>query len=107
MTDQEKRGALLFFSKGRCSNCHNGPSLSKMEFHALGMKDLIDCPEETFKTPADDPAYLGRGGFTGEEADMYKFKVPQLYNLVDSPFFGHGSSMRSVKEVIEYKNNAH
>ena len=104
MTDQEKRGALLFFSKGRCSNCHNGPSLSKMEFHAIGMKDLLDCPEETFKTPAGDPAYLGRGGFTGEEEDMYKFKVPQLYNTSDSPFYGHGSSLRSLREVIEYKN---
>lgn len=35
---------------------------------------------------------------------MFRFKVPQLYNLKDSPFYGHGSSMRSIREVIEYKN---
>ena len=48
----------------------------------------------------------GRGGFTQNEADNYKFKVPQLYNLADSPFYGHGSSFRSIRAVIEYKNNA-
>jgi cytochrome c peroxidase len=36
---------------------------------------------------------------------MFKFKVPQLYNLKDSPFYGHGGSFTSVREVIEYKNN--
>lgn len=106
MSEDEKRGAILFFGEAGCATCHNGPTLSKMEFHALGMKNLIDCPEPTFQTPVDHVAYLGRGGFTGEPEDMYKFKVPQLYNLIDSPFFGHGSSLRSVREVIEYKNDA-
>jgi cytochrome c peroxidase len=37
---------------------------------------------------------------------MYKFKVPQLYNLKDSPFYGHGGTLRSIREVITYKNEA-
>ena len=106
MTEAEKRGALLFFGDANCANCHNGPGLNSMEFHALGMKDLFACPEETFKTNPDNTENLGRGGFTERVADRFKFKVPQLYNLTDSPFFGHGSSFRSVKEVLEYKNNA-
>ena len=77
-----------------------------MEFHALGMKDLFDCPEEVFKTDPNQADHLGRGGFTGLEEDKYKFKVPQLYNLTDSPFYGHGSSFRSVRAVISYKNTA-
>ena len=36
----------------------------------------------------------------------FKFKVPQLYNLEDSGFYGHGSSMRSIRQVLEYKNDA-
>jgi cytochrome c peroxidase len=47
---------------------------------------------------------LGRGGFTGNQEDLYAFKTPQLYNLTDSPFYGHGSSFCSVRDVIEYKN---
>lgn len=106
MSDLEKEGAALFFSKAGCNDCHTGPALNAMEFYALGMKDLQDCPEDVFGTPVDDPAHRGRGGFTGNTEDDYKFKVPQLYNMSDSPFLGHGSSFRSIKDVVEYKNAA-
>ncbi|MEL6925492.1 MAG: cytochrome c peroxidase [Bacteroidota bacterium] len=106
LTDDEKRGALLFFGKANCSNCHNGPALSAMSFEAIGMKDLHMIAETTFGTGPEQGANLGRGGFTKNAADNYKFKVPQLYNLADSPFYGHGSSFRTIREVIEYKNKA-
>lgn len=104
MDDSEKRGAVLFFGEAACVNCHTGPSLAKMSFEAIGMDDLDRCGEVVFLTPQDSEAHLGRGGFTGREEDKYKFKVPQLYNLTDSPFYGHGASFRSVREVVEYKN---
>lgn len=106
MTVTEKEGAKLFFGKAGCVNCHTGPALNSMQFNAIGLSDMIDCPEPTVGTIPNDPANLGRGGFTGNPNDNYKFKVPQLYNLKDSPFFGHGSTLRSVREVIVYKNNA-
>jgi len=102
MTRSQKLGALLFFGKGNCDNCHNGPALNAMEFYALGMNDL----SEGHNIDPDAAAHKGRGGFTNNAADMYKFKVPQLYNLKDSPFYGHGASFRSVEEVIKYKNEA-
>ncbi|WP_304234277.1 cytochrome-c peroxidase [Jiulongibacter sediminis] len=109
MTDDEKEGAKLFFGKGQCSTCHNGPSLANMEFHALGMTDLTTGSygnNEVINVTDANPEHKGRGGFTGRDEDMYKFKVPQLYNLKDSPFYGHGASFTSVKEVIQYKNAA-
>ena len=36
----------------------------------------------------------------------FKFKVPQLYNLKDAPFYGHGGSFTSMREVVEYYNDA-
>ena len=75
-----------------------------MEFHAIGVKDLFENVEATYGADETSDANLGRYSFTKNEADKYKFKVPQLYNLVDSEFFGHGSSFRSVRETIEYKN---
>lgn len=106
ISSEEKNGALLFFGKAKCINCHTGPALNTMQFNAIGMKDLVDCPEPTINTKQNDPANLGRGGFTKNTADNYKFKVPQLYNLADSPYFGHGSSFKSIKDVIKYKNAA-
>ncbi len=36
---------------------------------------------------------------------MHKFKVPQLYNMKDIGFYFHGSSKRSLREVVEYFND--
>ena len=105
MTEIEKQGALLFFGKAACVDCHNSPALNSMTFYAMGMKDLVEYPEETFKTSLDNTQNLGRGGFTGNAQDNYKFKVPQLYNLKDSRFYGHGASIRSIKEMVAYFNN--
>ncbi|MCB0713029.1 MAG: cytochrome-c peroxidase [Ignavibacteriae bacterium] len=104
MSEQELRGAIVFFGKGQCVSCHTGPALNSMAFYGLGMKDL-DGPG-TYGKDLTKPEHRGRGGFTGNAVDMFKFKVPQLYNLVDSRFYGHGASFHSVREVVEYKNNA-
>ncbi len=105
MRDQEKEGAVLFFGKAGCVSCHDGPNLANMEFHALGMKDLYETPEASYNADKDSEANLGRYSFTKVNEDKYKFKVPQLYNLADSPFYGHGSSFRNIRDVVAYKNN--
>ncbi len=103
MTDQQKKGAILFFDKANCVKCHKGKSFNAMNFYALGVNDLHMIG--AFNTDASDKKNLGRGGFTHNEEDMYKFKVPQLYNLKDAPFFFHGSSKETLDEVIDYFND--
>lgn len=105
MSDKSKRGATLFFGKANCASCHNGPALNDMNFYALGMKDL-DGEGVYGDGIVTDAVKKGRGGFTGNPEDDYKFKTPQLYNLADSPFYGHGASFKSIREVVEYKNIA-
>lgn len=104
MSESEKRGALLFFGKAECSSCHTGPALNSMTFHALGFNDMNG--QGTYGASSDNPANKGRGSFTQNPEDDYKFKTPQLYNLKDSPFYGHGGTFRSIRDVIEYKNYA-
>ncbi|PTM10838.1 MAG: cytochrome-c peroxidase [Bacteroidetes bacterium] len=104
MNDAEKRGALLFFGEANCVSCHRGPALSTMTFYAFGMGDLDQCPEQTFGAGMDTPANLGRASFTHNDADKYAFKTPTLYNMKDSPFYGHGGTFRSISEVVNYKN---
>ncbi len=106
MSDDQKRGAIVFFEKANCVSCHTGPALNSMAFYALGMSDLFENQEATYGADADSDANLGRYSFTQVDADKYKFKVPQLYNLVDSKFFGHGASFTSIRDVLEYKNAA-
>lgn len=104
LTSSEKRGAKLFFTKANCINCHNSPGLSAVDFHVLGVKDMYQ--RISYNASADDFRNLGRGGFTGIESDLYKFKIPTVYNLEGTPFYFHGSSMTSIEQVVEYKNNA-
>ncbi|TNJ44332.1 cytochrome-c peroxidase [Tamlana fucoidanivorans] len=101
MSNEELAGALLFFDKAKCYICHSGPGLNGMSFHALGMNDLAG---ENVFNDIDEATRKGRGGFTGKEEDNFKFKTPQLYNLKDVEFLGHGGSFSSVKEVVTYKN---
>jgi cytochrome c peroxidase len=106
MTDEEKAGAVLFFGKANCVSCHNGPALNSMEFHGLGMKDLFENTDITYGAELQSTANFGRGGFTKVASDYFKFKVPQLYNLTDSPFYGHGASFTNLTQVVNYKNKA-
>jgi cytochrome c peroxidase len=98
------RGAILFFGRARCVGCHDGPALDTPAFYALGLGDLQGASVAGYDP--SKPEHRGRGGFTGNPADDFKFKVPQLYNLVDSPFFGHGGTLQSIHDVVDYKNRA-
>ncbi|MCB0657413.1 MAG: cytochrome-c peroxidase [Saprospiraceae bacterium] len=104
LTSEAKEGAILFFGKANCVACHTGPALNSMAFYALGMNDLDG--HGVYGHFEEDKTNLGRGGFTGKEEDLYKFKVPQLYNLADVKFLGHGGTFQSLEEIIEYKNAA-
>jgi len=112
MSDQEKRGAILFFGEAECVACHTSPALSSKTdatenemFFAIGFSDF-DPNDFQISGVVDDATSRGRGGFTGNAIDDYKFKVPQLYNLADTSIFGHGASFRSIKDVVKYKNAA-
>lgn len=106
LSKQAKEGAILFFSKAKCFTCHNGPALSSMAFYGLGMKDLYQTDAEIFNASRFSLENKGRGGFTEKQADMFKFKVPQLYNLKSAGFYGHGASFNSLKAIVQYKNEA-
>lgn len=112
MTEEQLMGANLFFGKAGCVDCHSGPGLSSPAgategemFFAIGFEDFdTNNPAVTGGVGVNDSR--GRGGFTGEEEDFFKFKVPQLYNLTDTNVFGHGGSFSSVRDVVAYKNAA-
>ena len=106
MNKDETDGKTLFFGKAKCATCHNSPGLSAATFYALGMDDLTNGINGVFNVAPNAVEHKGRGGFTNKGKDMYKFKTPQLYNLKDVKFLGHGSSFTSVSDLIHYINNA-
>ncbi len=104
MSFEQKQGAILFFGKAQCYQCHYEENLGSTEFHALGVNDMFMRP--SFNTSPSDKRNLGRGGFTLNAEDNYKFKVPGIYNMSDTPFYFHGSSKESLYDLVEYKDKA-
>ncbi len=109
MSREELRGANLFFESG-CSDCHRGSALSSevgatedQVFFAIGFADF-DPNNPAITGNVSEGTAKGRGGFTGEAADDYKFKIPQLYNLADTTVFGHGASFESIRDLVAFKN---
>jgi len=110
MSVRELRGAILFFDKGNCVACHTGPALSSKVsssaeemFFNVGFADL-DTSQRSILGTVPEGVSRGRGNFTGNELDDYKFKVPQLYNLKDAKVYGHGASFSTIMQVLKYKN---
>lgn len=104
MTAQEKEGAILFFDKARCINCHYGPGLAAMDFENIGLTHFEES--KVLNWNPEDLRLQGRYAVTNNDEDLYRFKVPQLYNLKNSPFYGHGASYGSIGDIIRYKNEA-
>lgn len=110
MTEEELRGGILFFGKADCVSCHTGPALSSQPgatadavFHAIGFADF-DASDPRIHGSVDAATARGRGGFTGNPMDDFKFKIPPLYNLADTAIYGHGASFNRVRDVVAYKN---
>jgi len=91
-TDQ-KRGAILFFGKGRCHVCHSGVLFSDFEYYALGIPE-VGLDGNSIKD-------LGRFYASGDELDMYKFRTPPLRNVTKSGPYFHNGSAKTLGEVIE------
>ena len=102
LTENQKVGAELFFGKANCVSCHSGPNLASDTFHAMGMQDLQGNDITISDWDAFAMTAIGRGSFMQDPAYRYQFKVPQLYNLKDNQFYGHGGSHTSIYSIVRY-----
>jgi cytochrome c peroxidase len=104
MTLDELRGARIFFDSngGNCASCHTGPSLSDGGFHIMGLADLLESDRNRIHTKLFEGEEQGRGGWTGRDDLKYAFKTPQLYNLTQKSFYGHGSTHRTLESMVRY-----
>lgn len=98
LTAEEIQGYELFKSN-TCATCHVGPSMGGQSFEFLG----VVKPSETYyaargtEISGDDQ---GLYGFTGDEKDMYKFKVPNLRNIELTAPYMHDGSAYTLEEAV-------
>lgn len=118
MTETQKKGALIFFGKGKCVNCHSVSGNSSQMFsdfisHNAGTPQIhpvfgsgtgnvpfsqLGCPNKTANGTLD----YGREEFTGNMQDRYKFRTSPLRNLKLQSSFFHNGSFKNLKKALVY-----
>jgi cytochrome c peroxidase len=111
MTRSEKRGALVFFGKAGCVNCHAvaGPAnemFSDFDEYTIGVPQIgpafgAALGNFPFAGPNKDEDF-GREEFTGDAADRYKFRTAPLRNLAASPAFFHNGAFTRLDDAIRF-----
>ena len=114
MTKAEKRGALLFFGKANCVQCHkvDGQSnemFSDFEERVIGVPQIapgfgVGKGNVIFAGPGEDQDF-GREERTGDRGDRYRFRTAPLRNLAVSPGFFHNGAFRKLEDAVRFHLN--
>jgi len=116
MTGQQKRGALLFFGKARCVQCHavagsSSAGLANEMFSDFLERDIgvpqlaptfgVGKGNVIFDGPAANEDF-GREEFSGDPNDRYLFRTAPLRNLAVSPGFFHNGAFVRLEDAIRH-----
>lgn len=114
MTPSQKRGALLFFGKARCVQCHAvaGPSnemFSDFQMHVAGVPQIapffgVGKGNMIFDGPGKDEDF-GLEQITGDPDDRYKFRSSPLRNAALQAAFFHNGSFGRIEDAIRHHLN--
>jgi cytochrome c peroxidase len=107
LTDDQKSGALLFFGKARCVECHKVSGSSNEMFsdfsqHAIGVPQVAPA---VGNVPFDGPAQnedFGLEQITGSLLDRYKFRTSPLRNVALQPAFFHNGAFTRLEDAIRH-----
>lgn len=94
MSEEQVEGGLIFFGKGQCSTCHNGPLMSDLKFYVMPVQQL------GFGKNGFGVDY-GRFNATKDPDDIYKFRTPPLINVTKTAPYSHSGAYETLEETIE------
>ncbi len=96
LTSEAKRGALIFFGRGRCVTCHTGPLLTDQRFHNVAVPQL--GPGKGPVGGMDD----GRALVTGREGDRCAFRTPSLRNVTLTGPWMHDGAYVDLEAAVRH-----
>jgi cytochrome c peroxidase len=114
LSRSEKRGALVFFGKGKCVACHSVAGQSNEMFSDFKMHN-ISVPQiaPDFGVGRGNVIFDGLGEnedfgleqVTGNPADRYKFRSSPLRNVALQPAFFHNGAYTRLEDAIGHHLN--
>lgn len=107
LTEEEKKGALLFFGAAGCSACHSVSGQSNEMFsdfqdHVIGVPQI--APQNTNNT-FDGPGVnedFGKEQVTSDSNDRYKFRTSPLRNVALQPTFMHNGAFTRLEDAVRH-----
>lgn len=96
MSEQAKRGAMLFFGAAGCSECHKGNLLTDQSEHDVGVPQV--GPGKGAEAPQD----FGCGRVTGNAADRYTFRTPPLRNVTMTGPWMHDGAFTTLRAAVHH-----
>ena len=123
MSSTAKRGALLFFGKAGCVQCHtvaaeSNEMFSDFQNHDVGVPQVAPSgfglrPGGDPQNPADFPGNnefagsgtdedFGQEELTADPVDRYRFRTAPLRNLAVAPAFFHNGAFVRLRDAIDY-----
>jgi cytochrome c peroxidase len=107
MTDEEKRGAVLFFGRAGCVRCHAVSGTSNEMFsdftqHVLAVPQVVPRGSNIVFDGAGANEDFGLAQVTGNAADRYLFRTSPLRNLALQPAFMHDGAFLSLEAAVRH-----
>jgi cytochrome c peroxidase len=93
VSEEVKRGFVLFNGKGKCVLCHFGADLTANEFRNIGLFDGKQLNDS------------GHMVVSGKRDDIGKFKTPSLRNVAITAPYMHNGMLKTLDDVIEFYNH--
>ena len=107
LTTHEKKGALLFFGKAGCVQCHKVSGKSNEMFsdfkqHVIGVPQVVPSfGNVTFDGVGHDEDF-GLEQVTANPNDRYMFRTAPLRNAAVMPAFMHNGAFVSLEDAIRH-----
>jgi cytochrome c peroxidase len=108
LSTRQVKGALEFFGRARCAECHSGALFSDQQHHNVGLPQLGpgvggDCAACVDVIAGSD---IGREMVSGCEEDRYRFRTPSLLNVELTGPYGHAGQFAHLHDVVEHYRDA-
>lgn len=94
-----KRGAVLFYGKAQCAECHSGTLLSDEKFHNRCVPQIGPGKGDG----ADGAWDFGRQRVTGDAADQFMFRTPPLRNVAVTGPWMHDGAYVTLESTVRHQ----
>ena len=107
LTEEQKKGALLFFGRARCVECHqvagdSNEMFSDFRQHVIAVPQIAPrVGNVVFDGPGQNEDF-GLEQITGNQQDRYKFRTSPIRNVELQPSFFHNGAFTRLEDAVRH-----